>query len=658
TVIWLMEKMLVSYGTDPELTALVDSRDIWFVPVLNPDGREKSLDGTGCRKNMRDNGDGTYGVDLNRNFDDHWGTTGTNHNPGSSLYCGPYPFSEPETRAIRDNLTALYDIDLVLSYHSHGQLVLYPWGYDATQPEDEEALSTIAGEMAALSGAGWVSGQASDPSIGMYDASGDLCDWFYANDTFAFTVEMSTSDIPMDPASEAVSHFPSFLYALEIADDPSSPKRKEWTVAVYLAADDDALHDALLDDLNELESQPIPSGVSVVALFDGKERGDTWLYEIEQDPLGMNSVVYSTGIRPPEVIPGGEVNTGDPGTLEDFVSWVVRTHPARNTMLVLGGHGKGIFKGLCPDLSSSNDFLKLPEMSAALDAALGEEKLAIVGLDVCWLGSLETAIELAPHTQNIIFSQDEELLDGWNYADLMHRLNTDPDISPRDLAEGIVEDYWNNVHYVDATVSALSISRLTSSFLPLWDLLALSLSAEYYYNNLSILGAAEGVESYTLARSDKDAIGFFEGLEASTLPDGLRDLATRTKEALASAIFAERHAASHTGTHGASIYLPSTAYDPRYDNLRAGDRPWATFVGLYNQEPVETPRIEHQPLSGLLEAEESFTLSFVVEDDNLLEAVVWYINGSGIAYSIPMEVEGDRGEIVIPGQSPGTNVSY
>jgi carboxypeptidase T len=183
---YFLNYLVDNYGVNATVTELVDTREIWIVPMVNPDGHVWDT-----RKNRRDNGDGTYGVDLNRNYDYEWGTTGTSTNPSSNVYCGPEPFSEPETQLVRD-LALAHEFVAAISYHSYGEMVLYPWGYSFdVQPPDEELLRKIAERMAEYNG--YVYGQSSDPSIGMYDASGDTCDWLYGvRDTFAYTIELGT----------------------------------------------------------------------------------------------------------------------------------------------------------------------------------------------------------------------------------------------------------------------------------------------------------------------------------------------------------------------------------------------------------------------------------------------------------------------------------
>ncbi|MGH3986756.1 MAG: M14 family zinc carboxypeptidase, partial [Pseudonocardiaceae bacterium] len=104
----LMHYFLDNYGSDPQITKLVNENELWFVPVANPDGYDFTFTPGNrlWRKNLRDNNvDGTIapgdGVDLNRNFATKWGydNEGSSPNPGSETYRGPGPNSEPESQA-------------------------------------------------------------------------------------------------------------------------------------------------------------------------------------------------------------------------------------------------------------------------------------------------------------------------------------------------------------------------------------------------------------------------------------------------------------------------------------------------------------------------------------------------------------------------------
>src|SRR5438128_1277569 len=104
-----LHSLVDTYGTDPETTKLLDTTEVWFLPVANPDGYERTFQPGNrlWRKNTADNnGDGKIdvndGVDPNRNLPDHWGATpeGSSDVPADQSYRGPAPASEPETKAL------------------------------------------------------------------------------------------------------------------------------------------------------------------------------------------------------------------------------------------------------------------------------------------------------------------------------------------------------------------------------------------------------------------------------------------------------------------------------------------------------------------------------------------------------------------------------
>lgn len=105
--------------------------DVYVVPMANPDGYNYSFTSDRLwRKNRRITSQpGCGGVDLNRNWDFHYGV-GASENECSEVYRGSEPFSEPETKALRDAMTKVKDqLKVVMSLHSYGQQLLYPWGY-------------------------------------------------------------------------------------------------------------------------------------------------------------------------------------------------------------------------------------------------------------------------------------------------------------------------------------------------------------------------------------------------------------------------------------------------------------------------------------------------------------------------------------------------
>jgi hypothetical protein len=151
----LIQTLSENYGRLEQFTKWVESLEIWFVPVVNPDGYkyilEHNLGFPWWRKNLRDNnGDGFFdplfdGVDLNRNYDFNW-NEGGDGKPNSWFYRGARPFSERETRAIRD-LAIRENFVMGISYHSYGESILFPWG-NYKRPPDLELIIDIASEIA------------------------------------------------------------------------------------------------------------------------------------------------------------------------------------------------------------------------------------------------------------------------------------------------------------------------------------------------------------------------------------------------------------------------------------------------------------------------------------------------------------------------------
>jgi hypothetical protein len=187
----LASHLVQQYGNDTTITRIVNQSEIWIAPLVNPDGHQYSVTTDRLwRKNRRNNGDGTYGVDLNRNYGYQWGGPGSSGDTFSEIYRGPSPFSEPETQAVRDFLQQRQSRALI-SYHNFSQLILYPWGYTYDPAPDAPQLHNLAVAMAdrirVVHGVSYTPEQSSD----LYLASGDTTDWLYGElGPPSFTIEL------------------------------------------------------------------------------------------------------------------------------------------------------------------------------------------------------------------------------------------------------------------------------------------------------------------------------------------------------------------------------------------------------------------------------------------------------------------------------------
>jgi hypothetical protein len=193
TAMRLIKYLTSMYGSDPRVTNLLDTTEVWVVPVANPDGYQYTFTTERLwRKNLRDNnGDGQIaigdGVDLNRNFDSNWGhdNEGSSPIPVDETYRGPAPNSEPETQAVID-LVQSQNFEFILSYHTYSDLILYPWGWQVRTPSlDDPIFVAQAGTDDNPGVFDSLIGQGYDPGVGadLYTTNGEFTDWAYATRT-------------------------------------------------------------------------------------------------------------------------------------------------------------------------------------------------------------------------------------------------------------------------------------------------------------------------------------------------------------------------------------------------------------------------------------------------------------------------------------------
>jgi carboxypeptidase T len=235
---YLLNELTSQYGTDSRITNAVNTREIWIVPSMNPDGAEYDV-ATGSyrmwRKNRQPNAGSTaVGTDLNRNWGWQWGCCGGSSGTFSSeTYRGPTPFSAPETQRVRDFVDSrvvggAQQIKAAIDFHTYSELVLWPYGYTTADiapgmtADDRNALAALGTNMAATNG--YTPEQASD----LYIADGAIDDWLWGqHKIFGYTFEMypTTSSPGFYPPDEVIGAQTSrnreaVLRLLEAADCP------------------------------------------------------------------------------------------------------------------------------------------------------------------------------------------------------------------------------------------------------------------------------------------------------------------------------------------------------------------------------------------------------------------------------------------------------
>ncbi|MEB3220801.1 MAG: M14 family metallopeptidase [Candidatus Sericytochromatia bacterium] len=184
----LTKALVEGYGKDATVTRLLDSRQVWIVPVVNPDGRTRVEGGSAMwRKNARPLGMGATGVDINRNADDHWSQGDAS--PRSDAFRGEAPFSEPETQAIRD-LALKVRFKASFDVHCYGGMVLWPPGFSTEFSADEARFKAIGEKIARPLGY-----RAGTIARTIYKTYGDMATWEYAKlGTLAFAAELNDGE--------------------------------------------------------------------------------------------------------------------------------------------------------------------------------------------------------------------------------------------------------------------------------------------------------------------------------------------------------------------------------------------------------------------------------------------------------------------------------
>lgn len=197
----LIETLTQGYGKDAEITAWIDTYDIWVVPMVNPDGNARVWSGsTMWRKNAR----GGHGVDINRNYATDWaGCNGSSGNKDDNTYRGTSPLSEPESKALSDFAGAIRPT-LNLSYHSFSELVLYPMGCSPKRVDAEHRVryESVGKKLASLlvrdSGSGTYS--PGTPYELLYNADGGSLDHMYrAHGILSYVVEINGGQAGFQP---------------------------------------------------------------------------------------------------------------------------------------------------------------------------------------------------------------------------------------------------------------------------------------------------------------------------------------------------------------------------------------------------------------------------------------------------------------------------
>ncbi len=207
----------------------------------------------------------------------------------------------------------------------------------------------------------------------------------------------------------------------------------EWTLMFYMDSDNN-LEAAQLEDLREMIAVGSTPEVNIIALVDraaSADEDDGYSAEPIANLKNWESakVLFVEKGRLHQLDDWGEVNMGNPATLERFVSAAIEGLPAKRYGLVFGDHGAA-WPGACSDDSHDDDLLSLVEIGSSLSALTkGSGPLELIGFDACLMANLEVAHAVAPSAHILIASEELEPGDGWNYTPLLNALVANPRVN-------------------------------------------------------------------------------------------------------------------------------------------------------------------------------------------------------------------------------------
>jgi carboxypeptidase T len=306
-----------AYGRDPLATYLLDTRELWIVPLVNADGytrveagaewwRKNAAPGSCGAEPGRPANPGHPGVDLNRNHAYAWDTPGgASANPCDETYRGPAALSEPETQAVQ-RLVESVAATALISWHSYGNLVLWPPTSRADSAAADPLLAALGGRLAARTGYTGGAGGAT-----LYLTTGELTEWaWYARRVAAFTIEVGRyqdglDGNPFTPPYRTVERYwhenqPAALYLARVADNPAraaAPDPTALTASLPFGAPTAAVTAALSAGqagraaaAELFVGAPGAEGAGLAGQLDAGGTGATWSVAVASLPAGRHTL--------------------------------------------------------------------------------------------------------------------------------------------------------------------------------------------------------------------------------------------------------------------------------------------------------------------------------------------------------------------------------
>jgi len=447
-----------------------------------------------------------------------------------------------------------------------------------------------------LEGEATTGGTLTDPFLfGLYDSGGryvtntnDDDSGIGFNSQCIYTPTISGDYYISAGAYDSTGTYTLKMVGIDNSIDNTVTNTSKWNIMVYIAADND-LERFALQDINEMESATESEDINVSVLVDrtpGYAEGDGDWTDTRRGLITADNTTDNISTSLQSL---GELNTGNPNTLTDFINWSVGNYPAENYALVVWNHGGGLW-GAAWDDSNGNDNLSLNDVTTAIKNST-LERFDVIGYDACQMGMFDVLYPLSGYTDYYVASSENEPGKGWDYTNLINAITSNSEQSAQSVASDIVETYSDSFigesWYSEYTLSSINMNHLNSLVQRLNDFSNIVQNDATDSDWNAIKEAHETTATYARNDSYLDFGDFFNNIIESESQDVIINASNEVSNAYQSVV--DTFKGNVTDYTGMSIYLPGPGatndggYLQNFEELS----PWQNFVSELTQVGVD-----------------------------------------------------------------------